>query len=377
MPDLLQSDSAELCAPAGSRASRSGRDLPVFFGGPGEPEHRLRNLLLDRIEAVPPGGTIDWMTYYFRDGLLADALARAKRRGVDVRLCLEGWPRRRHANDRVIRRLGDSKAGLGSGLRIERHLIPSHLHAKIYAFSHPTPYVLVGSFNPSGSEDAADASLTADIGDQDRGHNLLVEVHDPIVVPSLVRHVRKVHAGASLVDLIGGPRRSRTTGEAVTTATFPCLGVNPLDRQLENLGSGAKVRIAASHVRDPLLCGRLGKLARRGVEVQLLTHATLRRTPRRIEKALTSKGVRMFRYAHPDKLPMHCKFLLVQDGARQWSAFGSYNFTLTSRWLNQELLAFTEDQALWAVLDQRWRQIHDEPWTQACPASSAEGAAAG
>lgn len=92
-----------------------------------------------------------------------------------MRVCIEGHPRRRHANQRVISRLADSFSGIGSGLSVSRHLLPLHLHSKIYCFSHPRPTAFVGSFNPSGN-DPEDLELIADIGDQDRGHNMLVEV---------------------------------------------------------------------------------------------------------------------------------------------------------------------------------------------------------
>ena len=46
-------------------------DFEVYFGGPDKPIGALRNLLADKIDAVPPGGSIDWVTYYFRDRPLA------------------------------------------------------------------------------------------------------------------------------------------------------------------------------------------------------------------------------------------------------------------------------------------------------------------
>ena len=39
----------------------------VYFGGPDQPVGRLRQLLLDRIRATPPGQSIDWATDYFLD----------------------------------------------------------------------------------------------------------------------------------------------------------------------------------------------------------------------------------------------------------------------------------------------------------------------
>ena len=44
-------------------------DYDAHFGGPDQPVGRLRDLLAEHIEGVPAGGSIDWITYYFRDWL--------------------------------------------------------------------------------------------------------------------------------------------------------------------------------------------------------------------------------------------------------------------------------------------------------------------
>jgi len=90
----------------------------VHFGGPDLPRGRLRGLLAQQIEAVPAGGAIDWVTYYFRDRRLAADLIRARERGVAVRVTPDGRPRTPTANDRVRSLL---RAGLGDGLRVVNH----------------------------------------------------------------------------------------------------------------------------------------------------------------------------------------------------------------------------------------------------------------
>src|SRR5689334_10457863 len=67
----------------------------VYFGGPDKPSGFLRDLLKERVDLVPAGGEILWATYYFRDVALADALIRARERGVAVTLCIEAMPRLR------------------------------------------------------------------------------------------------------------------------------------------------------------------------------------------------------------------------------------------------------------------------------------------
>ena len=67
--------------------------LDLFLGGPDQPAGRLRDLLSERVGAVPPGGSIDWVTYYLRDRRLARELVRARNRGVAVNMTLERQPR--------------------------------------------------------------------------------------------------------------------------------------------------------------------------------------------------------------------------------------------------------------------------------------------
>jgi len=316
--------------------------MNVHFGGPDQPARALRNLLEERVDAVPAGGWIDWTTYYFRDEALAASLVSAHERGVRVRVSVEGLPRHRGANDRVIEIL---RSGIGGGLRVDKRFFgASHLHTKLYCFGGERLHALVGSFNPSGNE-PEDAAVIADIGDQDRGHNLLVEADDP----------KLVHALAA---------RSNFEGAGERAFFFPRLGGNPLDGRLAELGPEARLRLSASHFRDGRAARLLVRLVERGARVEVLTHHTLRRSPEPLVHLLRSGGVRTFRYEHPEELPMHAKFILADEGDRFWSSFGSYNLTRTSRWLNQELLMFSGDPQLWAALDRRWDEILAEPWVK-------------
>src|SRR6185369_369521 len=316
--------------------------MNVHFGGPDQPARALRNLLEERVDAVPAGGWIDWTTYYFRDEALAAALVRAHERGASVRVSIEGLPRHRGANDRVIEIL---QGRIGDGLRMEKRFFgASHLHTKLYCSGGERPHALVGSFNPSGN-DPEDPAVIADIGDQDRGHNLLVEIDDPRLVQSFA---------AKSSFALGGEQ----------AFFFPRLRGNPLDARLAELGAQARLRISASHFRDGRTAQLLVRLVERGARVEVLTHHTLRRSPEPLVQLLRSGGVRTFRYEHPEELPMHAKFILAEEVGKRWSAFGSYNLTRTSRWLNQELLMFSDDPQLWAALDRRWGEILSEPWVK-------------
>lgn len=329
----------------------------IFFGDPVNPG-RLRDLLEKRVALVPAGGEVVWVTYYFRDERLADALIRAHRRGVRVQVSIEGRPRVRNANDVVIAKLADPRAGIGTGLCVVRRGLFRHLHEKLYCFSHPQPIALAGSFNPSGNR-PEDPDIIARIGDQDRAHNFLAEISGRAVGP-LIEHARRMHDHAPGLFQRLSPRWVKPIRTRRLSAyLFPRLG-NPLDRLLGDLVPGSRLRIAASHLRDTGIAATLGMLAIEGVQIELLTEETQRRVPHRIERQLRDSGVEFARYRHPDHLPMHNKFMLAETPEGRWSAFGSFNLTRTSRWLNTELLLVSEDDAVFDAFSGRWDAMKAE-----------------
>lgn len=342
----------------------------IHFGGPDRPHRALRDLLQQRVDAVPPGGWIRWATYYFRDEALAHALVAAHRRGVDVGLAVEGQPRRKGANDAAlaILRAGLPPAALavhepGPGPLAKVH---PHLHSKIYAFSHPSPHVFIGSFNPSGN-DPEDPDVIAEIGDQDRGHNLLVELADPALVAGLRTQVE------ALMGWRGGmvgrflPGQNRVLQGAATRAWFfPRMATSVLDGAFA-AGPGDRVRGAISHLKTGQLAGRLQTAARAGAQVELLVHDTERRVPEATVAALAAAGIAIRRYRHPEGLPLHAKFVIVEHAGQARAWFGSFNFNPRSRWLNHEVLLASDDPALVAALNARFDAI----------AAEAEGYSAG
>ncbi len=340
--------------------------VEAHFGGPDLPPRRLRDLLETRVHAVPAGGRIDWVTYYFRDRRLAEALIEARQRGVAVRLTLEGRPRTAHASDRVVARLSGPE-GLGKGLRIVRMWpIPTppgklrhpHLHEKLYCFSHPEPLALVGSFNPSGDEPEEDPAVIEEIRDQDRGHNLLVAFRDLRLVEGLLAHADWLHR-TRLPGLLGAlaPVNRPLVSGATEVHFLPHVGRHPLLRQLTGLGRNARVRIAGSHVKGAGVVRALTGLVRRVAAVDLVAEQTERRVPSRVEEALRAAGIRFRRTADPEGLPMHNKFVLAEDGDRRWVAFGSFNWTTRSFWVNREILGISSDPDLFAAFDERWQAL--------------------
>ena len=331
----------------------------LHFGGPDRPPRFLRDLLQARIEAVPQGGEIAWATYYFRDRALAEALMRASDRGVRVRAALEGQPRNRAVNAAVLAMLRDH--GLRGGLTVHRPRDPrfgrrAYLHSKIYLFSHPTPFALVGSFNPSGDEPEDDAIL-ADIGDQDRGHNLLVELFDPGLVRGLRQRVDAI--GRPLRKLSPGHNRSVASG-ATRMFFYPRLRTDCIGQEIRALGPGDRVLGAISHLKPDLMTDALAAAAQRGASVSLIVHDTHRRVPEESVEQLSAAGGSVRRYEHPQGLPLHVKFLLIDRSGETAAWFGSFNFNKRSRLYNHELLVRSTDPVIVAGLAERFRQISAE-----------------
>jgi phosphatidylserine/phosphatidylglycerophosphate/cardiolipin synthase-like enzyme len=335
----------------------------VHFSGPDSTPGLLRDVLAERIASVPAGGAIDWITYYFRDRRLAVDLVEAQRRGADVRVTLDGYPRTCTANEPVIAIL---RQGLGSRLRVVRSSLDSsgvglvlraRVHEKLYCFSHPEPTAMLGSFNPSGDEPEQAPEMIDEIGDHNRGYNDLVEIRDPELVPQLVAHARRINATPRGFTERFSPAANRAlTGNGMMVHFWPRVGRNPVDRWLGQLGSGSRVRLAVSHLSGRGAPRTLLRLAKRGVSLEILTEATLRRVPQAVEQRLLEAGIRIRRvvHSHSEWLPMHSKFLLVEAPDERAVVFGSLNWSDQSRLMNREVAVIARDAGLFEAFASRW-----------------------
>lgn len=337
-------------APAIAPAATSGAE--VYFGGPDQPPGALRDLLKAKVDSAPPGSEIIWATYYFRDQDLAERLVAAQRRGVRVRVRIEGRPRRAAANGEVIATL---RAGLGEGLRVHRAWFGlGHLHTKLYAFSGPHPEVLIGSFNPSGDADS-DPALISDIGDQDRGENLLVAFREREAVAGLRRQAERIWSGE--VGRFGLRDNRAVNLRSVRLYAFPRISPGVVERRVARLRAGDRVQAAVSHMDRGPFAHELAKAARRGVDVEVVAHETPRRVPQRVVNDLRTAGAEIRRYCTADRLPMHAKFVLITRDGERSAWFGSLNYTAKSRLLNQEVLARSTEAQLVDELAARFQVI--------------------
>ena len=331
--------------PQAQTGTAGGFAEECFFGSPSSPG-RLQSLLADSIDGVPAGGEILWSTYYLANTDLLDKLRMAALRGVKVVVALEARPRSPAINREAFARL-DSLPGLT--LLAVRSRIFSHLHEKLYYFSHPQPFFLVGSYNPSMD---ADLKLEAieDIGDQDQGHNVLVKVNHPQAVARVRQHLQAYADGQE-------PARAPLQDK-------PTIFFSPMDGHsphLQRLGEEwQQIHIAMSHLRDGTVVKMLVRQAQQGCEVNVISHDSKRRFPSRHEDALRAAGVRVRRYCHPQRFPMHSKYTLLRNGPEHVSLYGSMNFTKTSRWLNREVLVQSSAAHTYHTLLANWTGIQQE-----------------
>lgn len=337
----------------------------VHFGGPGRPNGALRDRLAERIAEVPAGGAIDWVTYYFRDRRLAEQLVAARRRGVTVRVTLDGRPRTASANAAVIALLAD---GLGDGLRVVSagtdrlklgKLLRARLHEKLYCFTHPHPTAWVGSFNPSGDTPELAPEVIEEIGDHDRAFNLLVELRDAPLVEALVAHARSLHAAPH--GFFERFRRSANQGLSfgdVSVHFWPRSTPDPINHWFTRLPAGSRVRLAASHVSGPTARRALTRMAERGVVLEILAESTHRRVPPRMALQLAEAGATIRRIGEGESwTPMHDKFALVETPTERRCVFGSFNWSEPSRRFNREIGVICADEPLFKALEERWEEL--------------------
>lgn len=339
----------------------------VYFGGPDQHPRFLRNVLQEKIEAVPSGGEICWITYYFRDLNLAKALCQAKQRGVQTKVLLEEKPRTKIANILVIQEL-QKENNLGNDCKAIVHarawklcgLKRAAIHEKIYFFSHPQPHVLVGSFNPSGNHPEV-FEIIKEIGDQDRGYNYLVEIAEPTIVSGLKEHIRKMFTSRHNIGAQFYLKRpQKIISKDLSVYFFPQCGANTVYNLLQSLPKDTQLRIAISHLTLEFMASTLIRLARRGIQVTMITHDTLRRFPRKIETMLSNVPISFYCYRHPQKLPMHNKFMLINSLGQKMVTFGSLNFTKRSLFANHEIFLVSQSPFLYEAFEQRWNHMLDQ-----------------
>jgi hypothetical protein len=172
--------------------------------------------------------------------------------------------------------------GLRGGLVVRSSLpdpfdiAEGRLHSKIYYFSAPSPVALIGSFNPSGDE-RTDKATIEEIGDQDRGHNLLVEIRGGLAA-RLRDQVHALAANGGSIDRFAGINNRAYRDRNAELFFYPRLRPYVVERDVDRLRRGDRLWGAISHLKAGMV-DRLANAARRGVVIDLVVHDTERRVP--------------------------------------------------------------------------------------------------
>lgn len=338
--------------------------MNVFFGGPDKPPYFLRDLLAQKIGCVKPGGEIFWVTYYFRDLVLAHKLIEAVKRGVKVSLVLEARPRLKNANDEVYNLLKSSDVNV----KYVKHPTPHKrlfkgmpkIHEKIYYFRDKNEaFAFIGSFNPSGREND-DPEIIELIGDQDKGHNFLVEMTDEFLVSELYNHCVFMKDIPHGVGEIFKKSKKEVSNSGTTLYFFPWAGLKSIINFLNLAEENDKICISASHIWLFGITSIFLELRKKNIEIEIISHNTKRRFPKVVQKKLEKYSINCLRYQHPENYPMHNKFILIEKKNETLVGFGSLNLTNRSLYESHEIFAVTNDKNLAAAFKKRWQEMYLE-----------------
>ncbi len=341
--------------------------LPTtYFGGPDKTKNLLRDTLVEYIKAVPANGHISWLCYYLHDPVIFQTLINASERGVKIDLIFDGRPRSPSINQACIDRFSQPNHSLINLIIVKEkplweylgiHWHP-HLHSKLYYFSHPTPQVLVGSYNPTSGKEHIDEASIKKIGDHSISHNVLIKIDDQDTVNCLKGYMLDMqnYWRRTFARILSS--HNSTHQSAQWSIDFlPRCGTHPINTLLSKKDSNAKIKCAISHLKGPSILKPLKIAIKSGKKIELLLNSSQRRVP---SKHLTFLDKYQIKYYQP-KLEEHClmhnKFILYQSDQEHCVMFGSFNWSTRSRILNHEVIARCYDKEIISTFEQRWNQM--------------------
>lgn len=261
--------------------------------------------------------------YGLTDRDLLDAMIRQKRLGRDVKVILEKSPFQfTHQNQHAINTLNKENIDWRGDIHTLRWI-----HQKTLLIDQQTALVMTFNFTRSTFKNSRNFALVLDD-------------------PAKVRAIEAMFAAdwnqktyvSTLPDLLYSPNDSRAKLTAL---------INHASQSID---------IYAQSFSDYAIVGALAKAAKRGVQIRLLTSASLRSKPARY---LQQAGARL---THSQPLYIHAKVLIFD---RTDAVVGSINLTRTSLDDNRELSVITHDRSvvkqLQATFEHDWQQAkhHD------------------
>jgi phosphatidylserine/phosphatidylglycerophosphate/cardiolipin synthase-like enzyme len=317
------------------RLAPSSAQFNVPSGTP-EQQNAIADHIDSLIDATPPGGLIRIAIYKFTSPTFANALVNAERRGVRVRLVVDGGSRGNAAYRKVAKALGTSRKRRSWIVACEHGCIGDKImHNKFYLFSRTGPasdVVVQSSANMTTTNrvnawnnafTTSDSALYRGYGDY---FSALAE--------------RRHHKGHYRV----------THGDDATLYTFPRASGDTLYQMLGHVGcsGGTAVRVATYDLTRTDIARRLWSLAHQGCDVRVVYTELGKRAGRLLRRA---GGPRILDSHYRDTF-VHSKYVLI-DGSyagenRQIVITGSPNDTKPGLRDNDEAMLAIDDPAIHA-----------------------------
>lgn len=339
---------------------------PIYFGGPDLTKNHLRDTLQQHIEAIPSGGKICWMCYYFNEPSLLDTLLAASQRGVHIDLIIDGNPRTPEINQLTIQKLTLQVPPLINIIKVKKkpfweylgiHWHP-HLHSKLYYFSHPFPHVLIGSYNPTAGLDYLSQEMLEKIGDHSISHNVLVNITDSVSVDTLHKYFSDMQQpwNRRLSRILSSHNQTHNSNQWQLDF-LPRLASHPIDTLLKNQDPNATVKCAISHFKGPGILRSLKSAIKIGKNIEIILESNPRRVSKQHLAFLDCHKIKYYQQKISENCLMHNKFILYESEKENCVMFGSFNWSARSRYLNHEITACTNDKKIVAAFKNRWNQM--------------------
>ena len=336
----------------------------TLFGGPDKAKHILRDALLANIAAVPSNGQICWMCYYFNEPALFDALISAAQRGVRIEIIIDANPRCAGINQQCIdtfKKYPQIKISLAESKPIWEYFglkWHAHMHSKLYYFSHPTPHVLVGSYNPTAGTDKIKESLIDKIGDHTVSHNVLVNIDDKTLITCLLNYFNLMKFSHNRKWARFNKLNNTSHGTPMWTANYlPNLIKHPINSLFSCNDDVADIKCAISHLKGPNILRPLINASKRGKRVELILDSTHRRISNKQLTQLDQHKIKYLQLTSDKNTLMHNKFIIYKSANEHCVLFGSFNWSKRSWWLNHEIIVGTRNKEIVSAFEARWQEM--------------------
>jgi phosphatidylserine/phosphatidylglycerophosphate/cardiolipin synthase-like enzyme len=342
----------------------------TYFGGPDKDKNLLRDILVEHIHAVPAGGNISWLCYYLNDPAIFQALIDASKRGVTVIITIDARPRTPSINQACIDQLSQFSNSLIKVIMVKKKLLweylgihwHPHLHSKLYYFSHPTPQILVGSYNPTAGDKHIDKASIEKIGDHSVSHNVLTRVDEQDTVNYLKNYISDMqNYWRRMFARVSATHNTTYQSQKWTIDFLPRLSKHPINALLSKKDNNAKIKCAISHLKGPGTLSPLKTAIKLGKKIELLLESSQRRVANKNLAFLDKHKIKYHQPKLEKNCLMHNKFILYQSDQEHCVMFGSFNWSARSRLLNHEVVVCSHDKEIVAAFEQRWNQIITQP----------------